>query len=145
MERAIAILERAQPEIPAPVEGYGKDDAPDFCAERLQSLLDQYKPPAEPPAGLTYPEAEKPYTFETVTGGTVTLDHAACLECETKVCIETCVPKILHLADDVPVLNITPEKAKKGGCIECLACEVECYFKGNKGGYIHLPINGLDE
>ena len=44
----------------------------------------------------------------------------------------------------MPVLNITREAAKRGGCIECLACEVECYFEGNKGGYVDLPIAGLD-
>jgi succinyl-CoA synthetase beta subunit len=144
-KQAIAILEQAQAEIPAPVEAYGKDDTPDFCAERLQTLIGEYEPLVDPTPSLPNVKPEKPYTFETITGGTVTLDHAACLECQTKVCIETCVPKILSLKDDVPVLNITREAAKKGGCIECLACEIECYFDGNRGGHIHLPISGLAE
>ncbi len=145
-ERAIAILERAQAEIPAPVEGYGKDDAPDFCAERLQTLINEYTPPdVLPPPSLQQFEPEKPYTFETVTGGTVTFDHAVCLNCESKICIETCVPQILSLEDGVPVLNIEREQARKGRCIECLACEIECYFEGNRGGRIHLPIKGLDD
>jgi len=75
----------------------------------------------------------------------VTFDHAACLACESKICIETCVPKILELKDGVPVLNISREDAKKGGCIECLACEIECFFEGNHGGVVSLPIPGLDE
>jgi succinyl-CoA synthetase beta subunit len=144
-ERAIAILERAQPEIPAPLEAYGKDDTPDFCAERLQALVQDYTVPDPLPAPkLTQPMPEKPYSFQTVTNGTITFDHALCADCESKVCIESCVPQILSLEDGLPVLNIDPEEAQKGRCIECLACEIECSFEGNKGGYIHLPIKGLD-
>jgi ferredoxin-like protein FixX len=138
-------LRRAQPEIPAPVEGYGKDDSPEFCADRLHTLLQEYDPPTKPPKGLKRSKPKQPYTFETVTGGKVILDHAACEKCETKICIDTCVPGILTLEEDVPVLNITFEEAKKGRCIECLACEVECFFEGNQGGYVHLPISGLVE
>jgi succinyl-CoA synthetase beta subunit len=145
-ERAIAILERAQSEIPAPVEGYGKDDTPDFCAERLQTLVKEFTPPVPiPTAKPTQPTPKKPYSFQTVTNGTITFDHALCANCESKVCIESCVPQILSLKDGLPVLNISPEEAKKGRCIECLACEIECYFEGNKGGHIHLPIKGLDD
>jgi succinyl-CoA synthetase beta subunit len=144
-ERAIEILQRAQPEIPAPLEGYGKDNPPEFCAARLDTLIQEFTPPTEGQAGLRHPEPREPYRFETVTGGTVTLDHAACRQCESKICIETCVPSILSLEGDVPVLNITREEAKRGGCIECLACEIECFFQGNKGGQIHLPIAGLEE
>ena len=75
----------------------------------------------------------------------MTLDHAACRECQGKICIETCIPQILSLQEQVPVLNISLEQARKGGCIECLACQVECYFDGNKGGYVSLPIDGLDQ
>ncbi len=144
-ERAIAILDRAQGEIPAPVEGYGKDDSPDFCAERLDQLVQSYKPTPEAPAGLRRPEPRRPYSFGTVTGGSITLDHAACVDCESKVCVESCVPGILELRDDVPILCITPEEARKGGCIECLACEIECYFEGNQGGSIFLPLPGVDD
>jgi succinyl-CoA synthetase beta subunit len=144
-DRAIAILERARDYIPAPVEGYGKDDTPEFCAQRLDELIQAHKPADEAPSQYEAKEAAEPYQFETVTGGTVTLDHAACRDCESKICIESCVPKILELKDGVPVLNISPEEARKGGCIECLACEIECFFEGNRGGFVSLPIPGLDE
>ncbi|MBN1285810.1 MAG: acetate--CoA ligase family protein [Anaerolineae bacterium] len=142
---AVEILHRARGAFPAPIEGYKKDDSPDFCAGRLQTLVEEWTPPAAVPPGRAKPVAAEPYTFGTVTGGTVTLDHARCRACESKVCIETCAPKILSLEGDVPVLNIPREEAKKGGCVECLACEIECYFRGNKGGYVDLPIAGLDE
>ncbi|MFQ5921633.1 MAG: ATP-grasp domain-containing protein [Anaerolineales bacterium] len=143
-DRAIAILERASDEIPAPVEGYGKDDAPEFCAERLDHLIQTFEPRAEKSDGWSRPGPRQPYRFETVTDGEVTLDHEACQDCESKICIETCVPGILELQEGVPVLNITPEEARNGGCSECLACEIECFFEGNRGGYVSLPISGLD-
>ncbi len=147
---AIKILERAQPDIPAPVEGYGKDDSPDFCAERLQALIENEKAKADEPEGSPtatareVPEPAEPYTFKTVTGGTVTLDHVRCRKCESKVCVERCAPGILSLNDEgLPVLNIPADEAARGKCTECLACDVECYYEGNKGGYIALPIKGL--
>ncbi|UCF59852.1 MAG: acetate--CoA ligase family protein [Anaerolineaceae bacterium] len=144
-ERAIAILERAQGKIPSPVEGYGKDDTPEFCAERLDSLIKAGMAPMGEAIGLKYPQAKEPYAFETVSGGTVTLDHSACKECVSKICIETCVPGILVLENDLPVLKISDEEAKKGGCIECLACQIECYFEGNQGGYVDLPLPELQK
>ncbi len=143
-ERAIAILERARSEIPAPIEAYGKNDSPEACAERLDLLIQDHQPAAVRPAALRRPEPRQPYRFGTVTGGMVTFDHAACLECESKICVETCVPGILQLEDEVPILNIAPEEAAKGGCSECLACEIECYFEGNRGGTVELPIPGLE-
>jgi succinyl-CoA synthetase beta subunit len=143
-EQAIAILERAQGEIPAPVESYGKNDTPEFCAERLDALIKEYQLPQGPIQGHSYPEPIEPYRFDTVTGGKVILDHAACRNCSSKICIETCVPSILNLKDDLPVLNIPEDQAKRGGCTECLACEVECFFEGNRGGQVILPIPDLE-
>lgn len=143
-EQAIAILERARPYFPAPVEAYGKDDPPAVCAARLRHLIAQTPPLQRARSHYGPRPAASPYRFSTVTGGTVTLDHARCRDCASKVCISTCSPQILMLQGDVPVLNITREEAERGGCVECLACEVECYFEGNQGGYIHLPIPGLD-
>lgn len=142
-ELAIEILHRANGHFPAPVEAYGRDDTPEFCVERLATLVESYTP-TENPAPRVIPPAAEPYTFETITHGTITYDHAICRDCPTKACVESCAPQILSLDGDVPVLNITREEAKRGGCIECLACEVECHFRGAGGGYIRLPIPGLD-
>jgi succinyl-CoA synthetase beta subunit len=142
-EKAIEILERAVPEIPAPLEAYGKDDTADFCAERLDALI-KAGDIKDLPLPAPRPEPKEPYTFESPTG-TVTYDHAVCDACESKVCVETCVRKILQLEDGRPVLNISLEDAKRGRCIECLACEVECHFEGAGGGFVHLPTPGLEE
>lgn len=143
-EQAVDILERANGQFPAPVEAYGRDTTPEFCVERLDALVRDYVP-AENPQPVQRPAPEKPYSFDTISGGTVTFDHALCIDCESKICVKACVPQILALADDVPVLNITHAEAQRGGCTECLACEVECYFLGNRGGYIRMPIAGLDQ
>ncbi|HET90747.1 MAG TPA: succinyl-CoA synthetase subunit beta [Chloroflexi bacterium] len=144
-DRAVEILERVNDYLSAPVEGYKKDDSPQFCAQRLKALVESHTPPAEPPTGRKQPVAQRPYTFETVTNGTVTFDHAVCATCETKICVQECVPQILSLNEEgCPVLNITLEEAKKGRCIECMACDVDCYFQGSGGGFVELPIPGLE-
>ncbi|MFQ5771738.1 MAG: hypothetical protein ACE5HX_14485, partial [bacterium] len=143
-EKACEILENYTKDLPAPVEGYKKDDSAEFCAERLRELVDTFDSPACTQALLKRPTAVKPYSFATLTGS-ITYDHTACVDCESKICIESCTPEILKLENEVPVLAIAREEAKAGKCIECLACEIECTFHGNKGAYIDLPIAGLEE
>ncbi|MBN1875689.1 MAG: acetate--CoA ligase family protein [Anaerolineae bacterium] len=155
-DKAVEILESLNGRIPAKVEGYKKDDSPDFCAARLDALIKEARsgvstndelrmvssePRATPPS--THPNI---YAFETVTHGTVTFDHGICATCESKICIEACGMKILSLNDaGCPVLNITPAEAKKGRCSECLGCEVDCLLYGAGGGHVGLPIPGLDK
>lgn len=144
-DKAVEILEQLNGRIPAVVAGYKKDDSPEFCAEQLDALIKAGEvhdvPPPEP-----RPEPQEPYSFRTVTGGTVTYDHAVCATCETKVCVEECARQILSLNDEgLPVLNISREEAESGQCVECLACEVACLLRGAGGGHIHLPIPGLEE
>ena len=143
-EVALEILRQVGEQLQPPIEGYGKDDPVESCAERMGQLIDGYEPPAEPPPRRQVPQAAQPYRFETVTGGTVTFDHAACLSCSSKICIESCAPQILVLDQEVPVLDIAFDEAKRGGCTECLACDVMCYLQGNRGGYVSLPIAGLE-
>jgi succinyl-CoA synthetase beta subunit len=145
-DKAVEILEWLNGWVPAPVEGYKKDDPPDFCAERLRTLIQEGRliaPRRHPaPEGAGQPRL---YQFQTVTGGTITYDHSVCAGCKSKVCVQECVPKILSLNDEgLPVLNITPEEAGKGRCSECLACEVDCFFRGAGGGKIELPVPGLE-
>jgi succinyl-CoA synthetase beta subunit len=146
-DRAVAILEWLNGHIPARIEGYKKDNPPDYCAARLHALIaagQRIEPQARPEPVRT--REPRLYTFSTVTGGTVTYDHSVCVNCESKVCVKECAGKIMALNDEgAPVLNITAEEAKKGRCSECLACELDCFFHGAGGGKIVLPIPGLDE
>ena len=131
-------------DLPAYVECYGKDTSVHYCAERFDELVKSGKKKNVPP--LSKKEKPKePYSFKTVTGGEVIFDHYRCVNCKSKICVESCIPKILKLEDGKPVLNISREDAEKGKCTECLACELECEFRGNHGATIILPIPGLDE
>lgn len=148
-DEAVEILTKYTQDLPVKVEGYKKDDPADFCAERLQILIEEHKQKKIEYGDKEYTsrrllkEAQEPYEFKSMTGR-VLFDHALCLECESKACIEACAPQILKLEKGKPVLAITEEDAVKGKCTECLACELECYFHGNKGCYVELPIAGLE-
>lgn len=142
-DEAVEILRDYTRDLPAPVEGYKKDDTADFCADRLRHLVDGFDYPKPSLPRKTGP-ARDPYEFETQTGK-ITYDHALCVDCESKICVSSCGPQILELKDDKPVLAISREDAKSGECIECLACEIECEFHGNKGAHISLPIPELSE
>jgi succinyl-CoA synthetase beta subunit len=144
-ERAIWILQNYLKDIPGVVEGYGRDDAPEFCAGRLEELVAknpdrgyEVRPIVEPAA------PEKAYTFETVTGR-ISFEQYKCAECQTKGCVPACLPKILKIEDGKPVLAVSPEEARKGKCTECLACEIYCKFHEQDAIIIHLPIPGLKE
>jgi succinyl-CoA synthetase beta subunit len=146
-DKAVEILEWLNGWVPAPVEGYKKDDAPDYCAARLHTLI-QEETLIEPKRRAEPQRRGEPrlYQFETVTGGTITYDHSICLTCSSKICIKECARQILSLTDEgLPELNISREEAQKGRCIECLACEVDCFFRGAGGGRIVFPIPGLPE
>ncbi len=144
-EKAIWILKTYLKEIPAVVEGYGRDDSPEFCAGRLEQLVSKnpgqgYKvrPMVEPAV------PEKSYVFETVTGR-ILIDHLKCADCQTKGCVPACTPKILKVEDGKPMLAVSVDDAKKGKCTECLACEIFCKFQEQDAIVVHLPIPGLKE
>jgi ferredoxin len=143
-EEAIRILGTYLKGLPARVEGYGRDDPPEFCAERLAVLIREsgrvhaVRPMVEPK-----PPAEA-YRFATLTGS-LHIDHAKCAACPSKGCAGACAPKILKLEEGRPVLAIPPQEARKGKCTECLACEIYCKFHERDAIVIHLPIPGLAE
>jgi succinyl-CoA synthetase beta subunit len=144
-EKAIEILRTYLKGIPGAVEGYGRDDSPEFCASRLDELIGrnpevrhQVRPLVDPPVP---PQA---YVFGTLTGR-LSFDHAKCPGCRTKGCVPACPLKILKLEAGRPVLAIPAEEAKKGKCTECLACEIYCRFHELDAIVVHLPIPGLKE
>ncbi|MCH8287473.1 acetate--CoA ligase family protein [candidate division KSB1 bacterium] len=137
-EKAVEILQNYTKGVPAPVEGYTKDDSADYCAERMDELLKEYKPLKDnkkPEVGLKKVD----YEFETVTGS-VKFQYDLCMKCSSKICIESCEPNILKLENGVPVLAVSVADAKKGKCTECLGCELECRMHGEKGCYVNLPV-----
>jgi len=144
-EKAVEILKAYLKDIPGVVEGYGRDDSPEFCSRRLEELVagnqalgHEVKPFSEVPV------PENAYAFATLTGR-ISIDQQKCAACRTKGCIEACTYKVLKLEEGKPVLAIPVEEAKRGKCTECLACEIFCTFHEQDAIVIRLPIPGLKE
>jgi succinyl-CoA synthetase beta subunit len=144
-EEAIKILGTYLKDIPAAVEAYGRDDSPEFCAQRLEELTENSQAASHAVRPMKDPDlAHAGYSFETMTGR-IFLDHQKCENCRTKGCIEACRAQILKLEEGKPVLSIPLVEAKKGKCTECLACEIFCKFHEQDAVTIYLPIPGLKE
>ncbi len=144
-EEAIRILETYLKDLTAGIEGYGRDDSPEFCAQRLEKLIADNKGAlhiVQPIVETVIPKDS--YAFVTLTGR-LSIDHQKCDACRTKGCVGACAPKILKLEEEKPVLAIPAEDARKGKCTECLACEIFCAYHEQKAIFIHLPIPGLKE
>jgi len=144
-EMAIEILNKYLKDIPARIEGYGKDDTPEFCAKKLRTLVDKNNHKEWEVRKIEdYAPPNNAYSFETLTGK-IYIDHNACAECESKACVDACSTKILKLQNGEPILAISEEDARIGKCTECLACEIACTFEGKGALHIELPIPGLKE
>jgi len=144
-EKAIEILQSYLKDIPAKVEGYGRDDSPEFCAQRLEELIKENKSLTHKVRPLAEPSLDpQSCSFETITGK-IFIDHQKCLGCKSKGCVEACSAQILKLEEEKPVLAFSQEETKKGKCTECLACEIFCTFHEQKAIFIQLPIPGLKE
>ncbi len=77
----------------------------------------------------------------------VIIDDKKCVDCKTHACAVACKlysRGILIIKDGKPVLGGDAAYAERVGT-ECLACEYECWFRGNKAITIEAPIPGLDE
>jgi hypothetical protein len=88
--------------------------------------------------------------FDVFSGGTVTIDHARCAECQTKVCIQICQTvgngDILQLdGNGLPRLKVQQEQTAKGACIEDMGCMLACQTDGNKAIRFSLPMPEFDQ
>jgi len=144
-EQAIHILETYTRDLPGKVEAYGRDTSAAFCATRLKELVEGWDYASAP---IYHDTGERlspsSYSFETLTGRLL-VDHEKCRLCADKPCVQACRANVLRFEGTLPVLAIPEQEAKKGKCTECLACELECQFHGNKGIRIVLPIPGLEQ
>ncbi|MFC1863498.1 hypothetical protein ACFL1Z_06050, partial [Thermodesulfobacteriota bacterium] len=145
-ELAIKILQDYTKDLPGKVEAYGRDTSAVFCAWRLRELVDQWDyGKKRNRVTKKRNEASFSYSFKTLTG-TLCIEHERCRECEGTPCVEACKARVLKFDHTgLPILAIGIEESKKGKCTECLACELECEFHGNRAIYIDLPIPGLEE
>jgi hypothetical protein len=88
-------------------------------------------------------------TFEVYSGGRITIDLGHCPECETKACVEVCRvqggPLDLDEEHSVPALRWSLEQTRRGGCVECLGCELDCDLHGRQAIKIVLPMERFEE
>lgn len=86
--------------------------------------------------------------FEVYSGGVVYVDLERCSGCATKVCIDVCQTQGGPLVLDeggVPTLRWSREELKRGGCPECLGCELDCRVRGEGAVTITLPLAEFDD
>lgn len=127
------------------IKGFGKNDSPDKVMKHLLEGMKKNGHAGHRITPFKLPDVSKcDYSFVTMTGS-IHVETAKCAECSTKACISSCSPKILKDENGSPKLAIDPKEAKKGKCIECLACELACMSKGKGALKIVLPIEGLKE
>lgn len=139
-DRAVDILRRACAHLPAPVEGYRKDDTPAFCAQRFRELVERHPAPKEAMRWQKPALAKGAYQFP-IAGGQVYIDHAKCDEQTSAVLLEF-GKGIFKLEGGKPVLAIEVKEVA-GKNSELIACEVECRARGRDAMYVDLPIEGL--
>jgi len=75
----------------------------------------------------------------------VIIDEEKCEGCQTHACVEACKTYsrgILVLKDGKPAVEGSPDELARKGT-ECLACEYECWFRGNSAITIEVPVEGL--
>jgi succinyl-CoA synthetase beta subunit len=144
-EKAKEILSAYLADIPAEVEGYGRDDSPEFCAGRMKELIEKSSSISHEIRPISDPRIpDDAYVFDTATGR-ISIDQSKCVSCVSKGCVDACAPEILKLKEGKPVLAVSEEDAKKGKCTECLACEIFCQFHEQNAICILMPIPGLQE
>lgn len=87
--------------------------------------------------------------FEVFSGGEIVFDLSLCKDCEVKACVEICNSQsggnVLSLSEGLPSLQKSRGSIKKGGCIECLGCELECLKRGLNAIKINLPIKCFED
>jgi len=87
--------------------------------------------------------------FKIRSGGTVTIALDCCANCKTKACIKVCQIQGGPLALDeklgVPTLRWSLAEIERGGCVECLGCELDCELYGQQAVTVALPLKDLDK
>jgi hypothetical protein len=86
--------------------------------------------------------------FKVRSGGTIVIDVDRCLGCETQACVKVCTiqggPLVLDGERQVPSLRWSLAEIERGGCVECLGCELDCELYGKRAVHIELPLPGFD-
>ena len=86
--------------------------------------------------------------FQVRSGGTISIDLQQCDVCETHACLDVCReqggPLVLDEERGLPALRWSLEETERGGCVECLGCELACELHGRGAVTITLPLESFD-
>jgi len=87
-------------------------------------------------------------SFKLRSGGTVVIDLGQCRLCKSKACLSVCDsqggPLMLDADQGVPALKWSLDEIERGGCVECLGCELDCELYGLGAVTITLPMAGFE-
>jgi len=143
-DRAVRILGTACKGLPATVEGYKKDDTPDFCANRFRALVEAAKSGTKKRVYGKRPyQAPSNALIIPIADGTVYIDLDQCDDATNAVVTEM-AGELIEIRDGKPALRIDAEEAARWRFAGWVACEIECRMRANPAVYVDLPIPGLD-
>jgi succinyl-CoA synthetase beta subunit len=143
-DRAVEILEDACRNLPAPVEGYKKDDTPQSCAEHFATLVAGSNG-SKAPQGVRnvpqYVDAPGSYSFA-IQGGRVWIDHARCDEEAAQIVLRHSSGLFVIDPSRKPVLAVPVQEAASKDS-EFIACEIECLRAGAPVVFVDLDLLDL--
>ena len=142
-DRAVEILHECCKYLPGKVEGYKKDDTPEFIAERFRQLVEEaeFDTPKMARSLPSFVNDENTYSFP-IRGGRVYIDHEHCDWEAMKHVVDNSSGLLIN-KDGKPVLAISEEEVADKDS-ELIACEMECLRAGRPVVFVDLAIPGLD-
>lgn len=144
-DRAVEILTSTCKGLPAPVEGYKKDDPPATCAARFAELVAMSSGKQWTPRSKMKPAfVGSGYSFALAAGGRVWIDHTHC-DATTSDFIVHHGSMMLKLDEKSrkPVLAVSEtDIANKDS--EMIMLEIECRRAGKPVVFVDLPVPGID-
>ncbi len=140
-DRAVNILDDAGAGLPGRIEGYRKDDAPDFVAARFAELVEQVGEAWSPRPRRVPGFVGSSYRFP-ISGGAVWIDHDGC-DAQAAEFVVANSSGLLEQHGGLPVLAVSEDEVAARDS-ELVALEVECRRANHPVVFVDLPIPGLD-
>ncbi len=148
-DRAVEILQDACKDLPAPVEGYKKDDPPRAIGQRFTELVDAAAGSVWEPTDRIVPafvDGDGVKLCDVALGddwtGEVWIDAANLDAGQTQTVLKL-AGDLLRVQDERLTLGIDPDDATKRDS-DWIALEVECIRAGVPAVFVDIPIDGLE-
>jgi len=144
-DRAVEILHDACRDLPAPIEGFKKDDTPAACATRFAELVAAHDSAITSQSMMRrvpgFVGSDQAWSVP-IDGGRLWIDTASLDDAAAKT-IETFAGELLTIAQGRPELRVPPEVlANKDS--ELIATEIELCRAGTPVLFVDLAIDALD-